>query len=350
MSVNIITTSDSERWERYLQAIPGGQLVHTPRYTRLYERYGDGTGECFVYEAAEGIALYPYLRRPIEGAPGYSDIITPYGYGGAIYECRGKLSPEKLVKKFRRAFASYVMETKTVTEFVRFHPLLGNHEYFSGLMDEVILQCANAVMDLSVGPSVLFRQYRTSYQQCIRKAKGSGLRVELLPAPGFIQPFFDLYAASMARKHQEGYVRFRREYFDYLSSALGTNVLCFAVMQAEKIVSIALFLTQRNFIDYFLCASDPEKLTLRPNHLLLHEVALWAIARGISTFHLGGGHLSLQFFKHGFANVSRNYYVGKHVFDRELYGELSREHWSRHDQVWRPDHPWFPGYRAEFVS
>jgi serine/alanine adding enzyme len=346
----VLQTSNESEWRGYLGLVAQKQLVHFPRYARVYERYGDGTAECFVYEGDEGLVVYPYLRREIGAAPGYTDVITPYGYGGPVYSCRGDGSRSQLATAFRSVFASYARETRTVSEFVRFHPFLANHAPFVGLLDGVSLHCVNALVDLTVGADALFQQYRTSYQQCIRKAVASGLRVVPLTGSDFIDPFFDLYSASMLRKHQEGYVKFRREFLVDLVEEVGDEIKCFAVIHEEKAIAVALFQHFDDYLDYFLAASDPLALPLHPNHVLLYEVSRWAIGHQVKWLHLGGGHKTLQFFKHGFANRSCDYFIGKHVFDNESYERLSREHWARYGQAWNMHEPYFPGYRAELVA
>lgn len=344
----ILTTTDEAVWQQYLDLVPEKELVHYPAYTRVYEKYGDGIGECFVYEE-DGIVLYPYLRRKIEGSDKFTDIITPYGYGGPVYMHYVGQAPG-FFHRFRHALVDYLRATDTVSEFVRFHPLLANHKYFCTLMDEVKLQCKNAVIDLSVGPTAIFSEYRSSYQQCIRKAISANLHVEIVDPLDCIDPFFELYSASMSRKFQKGYLLFRREFLVHLAKELGSQLKCFVVKQDNQILAMALFLRSRNYLDYFLAASRMDTLYLHPNHILLHHVALWAIENKIEKFHLGGGHPSLQFFKHGFSNSHCFYYVGKHILDSPTYTALSIKHWSNHGKEWTPDHPYFPGYRASFES
>src|SRR5579883_1171598 len=81
----VLSTSDEAAWHGYLDAIERKELIHFPRYVRGYEKYGDGTGECFVYESGGGTVLFPYLRRPIPNAAPFTDIATAYGYGGIAY-------------------------------------------------------------------------------------------------------------------------------------------------------------------------------------------------------------------------------------------------------------------------
>ena len=60
--VKVLSTKDTSAWQTYLGLIPKKELVHSPDYTRVYEKYGDGMGECFVYED-DGVVLYPYLVK-----------------------------------------------------------------------------------------------------------------------------------------------------------------------------------------------------------------------------------------------------------------------------------------------
>ncbi|MSP81051.1 MAG: GNAT family N-acetyltransferase [Rhodospirillales bacterium] len=345
-SYRILRTSDEAQWNAALAPIVQKALVHFPRYARVYERYGDGTAECFVYEDGSGVVLYPYMRRTIPDAPGLTDIVTPYGYGGIVYDCPPE-STARLIKDFRRAFTDHALETKTVCEFVRFHPYLGNHEHLVGLMDDVTLHCENAFLDLRVGKDALFRGYRERYRTYIRKAESAGVTVEIAGVGTFIDAFSDFYRTSMASKGQKGYFNFRREFVDILAQELPHDVLSVAARQGADMLCVAFFLRSGHFLDYFLVAPNLARLELRPNHLLIHKVAFWAIDNGFHFMQLGGGHPSLQFFKQGFSNLKRPYYVGKHVFDREAYARLSTEHWRRHNAVWTPEQQFFPAYRAE---
>ena len=152
----------------------------------------------------------------------------------------------------------------------------------------------------------------------------------------------------MQRKRQEGYLRFRRAFLTHLHAELRGHLVSVAVRSGGEVVAAALFLRFGDYLDYFLAASAPEALALHPNHLLLHRVAARAASQGIQLFHLGGGHPSLQFFKHGFANGSCAYYLGKHIHDRVAYEQLAKDHWVRCGRAWETDSAFFPAYRAEF--
>ena len=353
-SYRILRTTDDAEWRDYLSRIGRKDLVHHPQYSEVYERYGDGAAECFTFIEGDSVLVYPFIRRAIDAAgdakPPLSDIITPYGYGGFVYECRGSVAPASFLTAFREAFSDHASSTGIVSEFIRFHPCLANHEHCLSLLDSVSLHCNNALIDLSIGKDALFRQYRTTWRRYIRQAVRHELKVELIDNDSFIDPFFAQYSAGMARKHQEGYYNFKRNFLEIIHKELGRNLLFFSVKNEADTIAGALFLRYGAYLDYFLAASRPECLPLRPNHLLIHEVACWAIDNGIEHFHLGGGHESLLFFKHGFANQSRPYYIGRHIHDRAAYERLSTDHWQRHGLRWTGQSRFFPAYRADLST
>ncbi len=350
MHFRVISTSDETAWHRYLGSIPHKTLVHYPCYARVYERYGDGTVECFVYEDGDSLVLYPYLRRLIPGAASCSDIITPYGYGGFVYRCEPNRFPKNLIADFRQAFEEYACSTRTISEFVRFHPLLANHEHCIGLMDHVKLSSNNIFLDLRVGKNALFQGYRRSYKTCLRKAENSGVTVDFASHDWPLDAFFNMYHINMEDKKQTGYFNFRRSFLDVLAEEMPNNLLSVVVRHGPEIIGGALLLRSERFLDYFLAASDLSNLKLYPNHFLIHKTADWAIDNGFEFLQLGGGHESLLFFKHGFGNDYRPYYIGTHVFDSDTYKSLSVAHWLRNDQQLTSDNAYFPAYRAEFPT
>ncbi len=344
--IKIYSLENSEGWWASLKGMGKKTLTHFPSYSKVFEDYGDGTANCFVFESEHGMVLYPHLIRPILKSNGCRDVITPYGYGGPVYEFEDDIAIPNLVRDFRKAFFEYAKDNNIISEFIRFHPFLQNQIFSHAHMDSVELHCVNAMLDLSVGADQLFLQFRSSYQQCIRSAVKTGLTVNRVSLDTFIDPFFELYSASMVRKNQYGYLRFRRDLLVLLSDNLRDNLECFLVQLDNSVLAGAIFLRYGDYLDYFLAASDPGKLNLRPNHLLIHEVAIYAINKGLSWLHLGGGHESLKFFKHGFANDSREYFIGKHVHDKNIYQELTEDHFREMGKEWDGEDGHFPAYRA----
>ena len=345
----ILNTTQHEEWVAKIKKISDRNIVHYPQYFKIYESYGDGIGECFVFECDEGIVIHPYLRRKIPNEQFFTDLITPYGYGGPIAKAFLGQDMQKLVSKFCEAFEKYAIETKTVSQFIRFHPILQNNLHFKGTLNGLALQCKNVAINYGCDNNIVPNQIRARFQTYANKAKRSGLRFVELSLKDYEIKFHSLYSASMDRKKHDGYYRFSMDFIRLLTQNLESNFKCFAVLLGERICSIALCIIYEGHLDYFLAASDYEMLSLYPNHLLVSEISQWASDNGCTDFHLGGGNDSLLFFKQGFSKINRDYYVCRTIFDHEAYEQLTKDHYSKNQTSIEGSSLWFPAYRREFV-
>ncbi len=343
MTVSILRTTDSQTWVSFLDRLPHKDITYYPEYMRVYEDYGDGVGECFVYEDGESLLLYPYLRRPIAGVE-VNDTVNPYCYGGPIHNVTDDTQAQQLITNFRRAFDDYACQTGIVSEFIRFHPHLQNQVGYGDLLD-VKLYRRHVIIDLAQDEEQLFRQLRRSYRHGIQQAKHTGLQVALDTDHSFIDGFADLYRQSMIRHGQTGYLNFRPDYFRLLAKHLGDKLLLFMVKRHNTVLATALFLPCGDYMDYFLAAATPDAFTLYASHLLIYEVACWARQHGIRMLHLGGGAPSLLFFKQGFSKQIAPYYLGRKIHDLKTYTALSQARWRAMGYAWTGDASYFPGYR-----
>ena len=89
--VDIFDLGQSARWAECLNHLPSNvqDVYFTPAYYSLYQNYGDGEAQCFVFEKDGELALYPFLKNPItplgyELDKEYYDIQGAYGYNGLI--------------------------------------------------------------------------------------------------------------------------------------------------------------------------------------------------------------------------------------------------------------------------
>lgn len=344
--------SDREAWLDALNSFPGGDIVHHPQYAGIFETYGDGRVECLHYLGPGGSVLYPYIVRPIEpsllaeaGLSGKTDLITPYGYGGYIHNAPDQEERRQLLSGFRQALGKRANELGAVSEFIRFHPVLANHEGSEELLDQIQLSDQNVLLDLTLGEEDLFMQCRPSFRRSIRKGRKAELVLTQEDNQKAKQEFTTLYRETMLKHGQTGYLNFRPGFFDILAERLDGNLLTFSARSQGQIVASALFLAYGTTLDYFLGASQPNRLNLYPNHFLFFETALWGAKNGYSRLHLGGGSSSLLFFKTGFSHNRIPYFTGRHIHDHQTYEALSKAQWRRLGLEWDSAHPYHPAYR-----
>lgn len=353
----IISFAEPERWERAYTRASCRDVYYLHAYAELCLCMGDGEPFLFVYEAEQGHHVcYAFIRRPLRALPftadaglegEWYDIITPTcGYGGPL--CAEPR--EQVLRAFRAEFEAYCRGANIVSEFVRFHPLLGNHRLPGETMD-IVYDRRTVFIDLTRTEEELFARYHSNHQRSIRKAQKHGLEFRVLEeseARAHLEAFYRLYRATMERLGALPYYYFSTEYLERLFSRFGPSALLGAVFREGRMISAALCLREGSTLVYHLGASDEASLPLGTNTFQFHHIALWARRDGLRAFHLGGGHREgdpLFQFKHRFnPEGALEFHTGRKVHQPRVYARLV-ESWKRyHGQALTG--PYFPAYRT----
>lgn len=352
---SVLTLDSARAWRAAIERLSRMDLTVTHDYCRVFEDNGDGQALCITYEDGLGTVTYPVMRRSIRDLPFASDacpegfdLCTPYGYGGMYVDSKPGDHAE-LLSRFRTIFSGYARDTKTISEFIRFHPVLVNHAGLDGLIDTIRYHNDNVVIDLRQSPEQMLQGCRQSFRAGIRQTERLGLKMEHVAPEDFLDDFVQLYHKAMKRRQNQGYLNFRPAFFQNLFNHLKKNIHMFVVQENGRLLAAAVILTSGKTIDYFLAAN--ERLPSRPyvNHFLLIEIAKWAKESGYQIFHLGGGADTIQFFKSGFSKTTVPYYIGNHIFDRTAYAALVQSG-QRSGHIPGVIPPFFfPAYRA-FLS
>src|SRR5260370_14520413 len=101
-------------------------------------------------------------------------------------------------------------------------------------------------------------------------------------------------------------------------------------MLENRIISGGLFIECDGILQYNLGGTLTEFLKLAPMKLLVDEVRLWAVARGLRVFHLGGGVTprpddALLHFKLGFSPRTHEFSVWRWASSPDAYAKLCRD-------------------------
>mgnify|MGYP001604019574 FL=1 len=131
----------------------------------------------------------------------------------------------------------------------------------------------------------------------------------------------------MQRKCADDFYFFDETYFLNLKKCLQNNIFLGLIIYRDKIIAASLFFHYGIYGHYHLSGRLEEYLHLCPNNLLIYRTALYLKKLGISYFHLGGGingnsEDSLYKFKKRFSKNESSLYIGKIIFDKELYGKI----------------------------
>lgn len=345
-----------KHWDSWCSALSEvkNDVYYTPEYCKVFEQNGDGTANLFVYKNGHVVIVYPFLKRRIElpffdSGGIYFDITTPYGYGGPL--CSVENPHPLLLNDFGTVFNRYCNQNSIISEFVRFHPILGNHKLCIDFMD-VSFNRHTAYIDLTKDEDELWKGMCSTHRNKIRNARNNGIHIEKVDvSPSSVDIFRQMYLQTMAKNQADNYYFFNEEFFNNMLKYLRDMSSLFFAFKESKAVSGIYALHAGKYLHYHFNASDTESLQLGSNNLLIYETALWGHSQGYEVFHLGGGYSSgednLFRFKKKFSKGNLfEFYTGRKVHNQEVYNFLCgqwTDYYKYHDRLSSIN--FFPLYR-----
>lgn len=311
-------------------------------YGKLYEEIEGGKQEVFDFSCEHGSVRHQFIKRPIDGQ--WFDLITPYGYGGpVIINANNK---EALVQAFEKAFEGYCAQNHIVSEFVRFHPVENNAEDFQS-----VYKCEN--IRYTVGTNLkdyddpIQEEFTKQCRKNIRQILKKGVSYRITERPEDLSKFTEIYYATMERNAATDFYFFPQEYFDRCISAFRDRLLLIEALWEEDVIAAGLYLLGDKTVHIHLTGTREEFLYLSPEYILRYAVTLWAKDHGYEWIHNGGGRSNseddpLYKFKKQFGkNTQFDFYIGKKIWNKEMYGRLCQ------DNNISPDVSFFPAYRSK---
>lgn len=345
----IFTLEDSEKWDDAVKSFPNYDVYYLSGYVKAFELHGDGQPLLFYYDNEKTRGINVLIKRDISmdkmfqskiGTGELFDVTTPYGYGGWILE--GRTDCIELFVQYE----NWCRKNHVVSEFVRFHPVLENHLY-SEKFYKVTQLGETVVMDLS-SMETIWENLTSKNRNMIRKAQKNRIKIYHGNFPEIYEKFQEIYNATMDRDNADFYYYFKKEFYASILNDLANNAQVFYAELEGKVIAATIILSSNGRMNYHLSGSVQEYRNLAPTNLLLYEAALWGCENGYGTLHLGGGlgsrKDSLYQFKKAFNKSSScRFYIGRKIYDKELYGDLVC---MRKEKGFDKESSYFPLYRA----
>lgn len=349
----VISFKEKEEWDRVLAQFKHKDVYFYHGYCYSYLNIEEGEPFLFYFEDEKGAKIgYTFIKRAIElpfcQDDDVFDIMTPYGYGGPLTEN----ADEHSIKAFREAFSQYCLEEKIVSEFIRFHPLLNNHQHLNEFVD-IVSGRETIYIDLKFSEQELIRNYHKNHKRNLNKAIKNNLQFKMFnkeTALKHVDAFYELYKGTMDKLNASSYYYFSIDYVKVLLTELDESAMIAAAFYDNQMISAALCICEAgSFMHYHLGCSRKEYLNLGSNIFLFHHIACWGKANGFHTFHLGGGLNdgdSLFQFKHRFNQKGRlTFHLGRVIHNYELY-QILAERWKKY-YLQTPSSDFFPVYRSQ---
>jgi ribosomal protein S18 acetylase RimI-like enzyme len=355
--------SDDPEWDETLAAV-ADDVYHQAGYHRFTEETEGATAFLAVFREPNdrrGL-LWPYLLRPVADVPQFPhvegfDVDCVYGYPGPL--AWGCQPGDEFTRKSVDALVDLWRSQGALTAFTRFHPLLENVRWGTGLPaggpdgSEPILELGETVaIDLRQDDLAAVAAYSKTLRQEIARARRAGMTTRLDEDWSSLDTFAELYRATMLRTGAAATYFFSTEDFRSLKVALGAELHLFLTELDGRIAATGLFTEHRGIVQAHLVGTDDDFREWSPLKLLLDDVRRWASERGNDVLHLGGGRGgrddSLLAFKRRFSPQSHHFSVGRWVLDPAAYADLA-ERWRKRltdaGSIDR-DPSYFPPYRS----
>lgn len=320
-------------------------LYFTPEYGRLYEPIEGGTLEVFSFSCPEGEVYYQYLKRPVpylvDGVQ-YYDAMTPYGYGGPVVVRAEAGQEAALVEKFRKALDEKLQAEKTVCEFVRFHPMEENAEFFQN-MYQLRNRRTAVYTDLSAEDPVEAEFDRHTIK-LYKKALKKGIKtvIERNPSEENLQLFEKCYFENMAAVGASEYYYFTPEYFAQMRRDMGDRLILLRVYLEDELIAADLGIDDHDVYTCHLMGVTDKGRPLNAARVIVTEQVCWAKANGFKYLFHGCGRTaaeddSLLLFKKFFTKgCFRDYWQGGRISDPDAYRKLCEVSGKTDDGVYFP--------------
>lgn len=342
--IQIFDMTQRKEWDEVVRSFAEYDVYYLNGYVRAFQIHGDGEPQLLYYEEEGLRAIYVYMKRKT-AIEGVYDSITPYGYGGVLFEGD---SCDANLKAFWEAYVEKMKDLNIVDNFVRYHPVLANAVPMKEVSD--VIDLGKTVAFHLDSPEVIWENIIPKNRNMIRKAEKNGIEIHHAHDMELFKDFIRIYNATMDKDNAEEYYYFGEEFYKSIHEDLDGNYEMFYATLDGQIIAMSIMLFANKQMHYHLSGSMMEYRNLAPSNLLLYKAALWGCEQGYKTFHLGGGVGSgednLYKFKAAFNRKSDyQFSIAKMVFDQEKYDALVEERAAR-DPEFDKDSKFFPVYRA----
>lgn len=342
--IQVYNISQHKEWDEIVKSFQEHDVYYLSGYVRAFEIHGDGTPQLLYYEQNGLRAIYVYMKRKT-AVEGWFDSITPYGYGGVLFE--GDTSEDNL-NSFWNAYVQKMNEEDIIDNFVRYHPVLANAVPMKEISDVIDLGKTIA-FDLE-SPEVIWQNIVPKNRNMIRKAEKNGIEIHHAADMALFKDFVQIYNATMDKDNADKYYYFGEEFYKSIHEDLDNHYEMFYATYEGKIIAMSIMLFANKQMHYHLSGSVFEYRNLAPSNLLLYKAALWGCEHGFKTLHLGGGVGSgednLYKFKAAFNRKSDyQFSIAKMIFNQEKYDALIEER-AKCDTEFNRESNFFPVYRS----
>lgn len=322
-------------------------IYFTREWCRVNQYIEPGEPKEFVLSTENGIIRNQHILRKIPiiyHGKQYFDITSPYGYGGPYIEKFKAGCKDILLQEYIKTFGEYCRENNIVSEFIRFHPVVGNGRDFQKIYDAECIRHTVGT-DLTGEGDPVQLEFSKSCRKSIKRAMNAGVTWKVTEGPTEIQNFLDVYYSTMDRNEAGAFYYFPKEYFDSCMALFGDHIILVQAIYEKKTIAAGFYITYKDVIHAHLSGTLNEYLHLSPAYIIKYATATWGKEHGYKLIHYGGGtsndpENSLYQFKLKFTKETLfDFYVGRKIWNPNVYNGLVA-------LTGKYDTEYFPKYRG----
>ncbi len=325
--IKTYTIENNAEWDSVVRSFKDYDVYWLSGYVKAFQVHGDGEPLLIYFEDKSTRGINVVMKRDIAQDERYKGILeenryfdfsTPYGYGGWIIE--GYDTHELF-----RAYQRWAVNNEIISEFVRFHPMIKNHETCEVFYE--VVQLGEVVhMDLD-SPESVWMNICSKNRNMIRKAIKNEINIYNGRFPEIYDKFRTIYNATMDKDNADKYYYFDKVFYESIMNDLAHNAQVFWAEKEGEVIAASIMLSANGKMNYHLSGSIKEFSSLAPTNLLLYQAALWGSLNGYKTLYLGGGVGSgednlFKFKKSFYKGALNRFYIGKKIYDQKKYCEL----------------------------
>jgi hypothetical protein len=352
--LEIVTLENPLYWDEIIKSFTQYDVYYLSGYSKGFFKHGDGTPFLLYYHDNNERGICVMMKRDITRTDFYEqrfennkwfDIVTPYGYGGFLFE--GDMVGDSL-NRFNDLLRRKLEEENIISVLVRYHPQLQNAELFRPVTDIVDL---GKTIEINLkSEDDIWNNMSPKNRTHIRKSTKNGVTIKHGRDKILFEKFIEIYTKTMEHDKADAYYYFGKEFYESIYTDLYDNFEIFYAEYEGDIIAMSIILFANNRMHYHLSGAKFEFRKLAPTNLLLYQAALWGSKQGFKSFHLGGGLGSgedgLFKFKQAFNRYSGlQFSIGKQIIIPEIYNKLV-EIRKKEDVDFDENSSFFPLYRA----
>ncbi len=326
MSAFVVQQATKERWQQIVDDCPWATFFHTPAWSEiLVTAFPRWRSEALVTDYNGISILFPYLSYPLLGTSRYVESLLPGVYGGLV--ATASLDNGKLPEIWK----SFLPQSN----FIVFgNPYMRQGFELGCLGPKVeIRRDFTLSLELNRDYEDLFRTFRKSYRQNIRRVPLDGVAIHLTTSLEDIAEYFRVYRDALGRwgKRATGFYPLQLFQAMAIHPEMGQKVRLWVARAGSEVVGGIWVFHHNKHAVYWHGATLTKYLSGYISHALVAAAIRDACDNGMRWFDFNpsGGHPGVELFKRGFGAhelgftiarklnlLGKSYRFGRHLKQR----------------------------------